>query len=86
MASPSSSSSASQSIFPEELKLFHTIDRTIFSRLVLNLQREPLESMHVMALLLWVERYVACGENLVFTIQTWPDTFVDALAIESSNA
>ncbi|KAE8684901.1 hypothetical protein F3Y22_tig00111105pilonHSYRG00673 [Hibiscus syriacus] len=83
MASSSSSSSTSHTISPEELKLFHTIDRAIFCRLVLNLQREPFESMHVMALLLWLERSVACGENLVYTIQTWPDTFVDALAIES---
>ncbi|KAK8542209.1 hypothetical protein V6N13_137215 [Hibiscus sabdariffa] len=84
MASPSSSSSSSQdqTISAEEIKLFHSIDRAIFSRLVLNLQREPFESMHVVALLLWLERYFTRGRNLVYSIQPWPDTFVDALAEE----
>ncbi|GMJ11939.1 hypothetical protein like AT1G49290 [Hibiscus trionum] len=78
----SSSSSQDHTISQEEIKLFHTIDRAIFSRLVLNLQRQPFESMHVMALLIWLERYFTRGGNLVYSIQPWPDTFVDALADE----
>ncbi|KAG4164529.1 hypothetical protein ERO13_A13G021400v2 [Gossypium hirsutum] len=80
----SSSSSMNHTISLEELKLFHTIDRAIFSRLVLNLQRQPFESMHVMALFLWLENYSCTpGLNLVYNIQPWSDPLINALADEA---
>ncbi|CAH9084209.1 unnamed protein product [Cuscuta epithymum] len=39
----------------EDLHLFHTVDRKIFSRLVIDLGRNPSESMLVMAFWLWLE-------------------------------
>ncbi|XVE99391.1 hypothetical protein REPUB_Repub03eG0194200 [Reevesia pubescens] len=84
MASLSSSSSLrNPTISQEEIKLFHTIDRAIFARLVLNLGRDLGESMHVMALFLWLEHYCSRAGNLVYDIQTWPDSLINALADEA---
>uniref|UniRef100_A0A7N0UC32 Uncharacterized protein n=1 Tax=Kalanchoe fedtschenkoi TaxID=63787 RepID=A0A7N0UC32_KALFE len=44
------------SITMEEFKVFHSIDRQLYTRLVTDLGRDPSESMQVMALLLWLER------------------------------
>ncbi|XVF48892.1 hypothetical protein PTKIN_Ptkin03bG0225000 [Pterospermum kingtungense] len=41
----------------EEIKLFHTVDRKLYTVLVINLWRDPVESIQVIALLwLWLER------------------------------
>ncbi|XWS75098.1 hypothetical protein CRYUN_Cryun01aG0055700 [Craigia yunnanensis] len=83
MASSSTSSSGNSVISQEEIKLYHTIDRNIFARLVLNLGRDPGESMHVMALFLWLEKFSSHARNLVYNIQPWPDTLINALADEA---
>ncbi|XP_052204081.1 uncharacterized protein LOC127809359 [Diospyros lotus] len=43
-------------ITKEQFNLFHAIDRFLYVRLILELARQPAESMHVMALWLWLER------------------------------
>ncbi|KAL5569227.1 hypothetical protein UlMin_025802 [Ulmus minor] len=62
MASNSSSSPYTLSYsFPtlpvseEDYKQFHSIDRRVFTRLVYSLNRDPLESLRLMALWLWLE-------------------------------
>ncbi|KAF8403068.1 hypothetical protein HHK36_011162 [Tetracentron sinense] len=65
----------------EELKSFHSIDREIFSRLVLTLQRDLGESMQVIGLWLWLEE--AGYDNLVNKMLPLPDALVNALADEA---
>ncbi|KAL6957343.1 hypothetical protein U1Q18_049564, partial [Sarracenia purpurea var. burkii] len=40
----------------EEFKLFHKMDRRLYTLLTKDLWRDPLESMRIMALWLWLER------------------------------
>lgn len=70
------------SITLEELRLFHTIDREIFSRLVIGLMRHPGESLLVMALYLWLEnkRFPKILSEMV----SQGDLVVNALAKEAS--
>ncbi|XVF23708.1 hypothetical protein REPUB_Repub13aG0063000 [Reevesia pubescens] len=79
----SSSSSEYPTVSKQEIKLYHTIDRAIFARLLLKLRRDPGESMHVMALLIWLEHNSSHTGNLVYKIQSWPNTLIDALADEA---
>ncbi|KAK2993714.1 hypothetical protein RJ640_003713 [Escallonia rubra] len=65
----------------EEFNMFHTIDRELFTRLILNLGRDPAESIQVMAFLLWLEK-VGHGRNLVNKLLSWPLTLVNGLADE----
>ncbi|XVE68971.1 hypothetical protein DITRI_Ditri09bG0113000 [Diplodiscus trichospermus] len=78
-----SSSSMNSTASNEEIKLYHTIDRNIFSRLVLKLRRDPGESMQVMALFLWLEKNNSHARDLVYNILLWPDTLINALADEA---
>lgn len=91
MASPSPSPSPSSSSFSssefytvtqEEFITFHTIDRTLFSRMVFTLGRDSDESVRVMGLWLWLEQN---GEefNLVHKMLSLPDALVDALSDEA---
>ncbi|XP_022957165.1 uncharacterized protein LOC111458632 [Cucurbita moschata] len=85
MASSSSSSSPRADIYTvtqEEFNVFHTIDRTLFSRMVFTLGRDPDESVRVMGLWLWLEQN---GEefNLVYKMLSLPDALVDALFDEA---
>ncbi|KAK6234066.1 hypothetical protein QUC31_006472 [Theobroma cacao] len=82
LTSSSSTPWRTQTISQEQINLFHTIDRNIFARLVLNLRRDPGESMQVMALLLWVEHGDTLAKNVVYDIQPWPDSLINALAEE----
>ncbi|VFQ64421.1 unnamed protein product [Cuscuta campestris] len=41
----------------EDFKVFHGIDRKLFSRLVIGLGRDPAESMQLMGFLLWLEEH-----------------------------
>lgn len=70
------------SITLEELRLFHTIDREIFSRLVISLMRHPGESLLVMALYLWLEnkRFPKILSKMV----SQGDLVVNGLAKEAS--
>ncbi|KAM4094167.1 hypothetical protein ACB094_06G175200 [Castanea mollissima] len=82
MADPSSPP-IRDSISQEEFNMFHTIDRTLFTRLVFNLGRDPAEATQVMALWLWLEKV---GEeiDMVYTkILSLPDTILNALVDES---
>ncbi|XP_059460354.1 uncharacterized protein LOC132189624 [Corylus avellana] len=65
----------------EELHLYHKIDRDIFSRLVTNFNRDPAESLVVMALWLWLEdkNY----PNIIVKMVGLPDALVGALANEA---
>ncbi|XP_007009707.2 PREDICTED: uncharacterized protein LOC18586329 [Theobroma cacao] len=83
VASSSSASWETQMVSQEQINAFHTIDRNIFARLVLNLRRDLGESIHVMAFLLWVEHVDNPARNLVFNIQPWSDTLINALAKEA---
>lgn len=84
MASTSSSSSSvlTPIVTQEEFKIFHNIDRVLYSRLVFNLNRELAESMQVMALWLWLERSRHVG-NLVNKMLSFPDTLINGLADEA---
>ncbi|KAK4252975.1 hypothetical protein QN277_010819 [Acacia crassicarpa] len=63
MASPSSSfsntdtiASGSVSVSQNEFNQFHSIDRILFTRLLVSLGREANEAMQVMAYLIWLEK------------------------------
>ncbi|KAI9098462.1 hypothetical protein K1719_025087 [Acacia pycnantha] len=62
MASPSSFSntdtiaSGSVSVSQNEFNQFHSIDRILFTRLLVSLGREANEAMQVMAYLIWLEK------------------------------
>ncbi|KMT15882.1 hypothetical protein BVRB_3g055700 [Beta vulgaris subsp. vulgaris] len=74
-------SSSSSEITQEEFFAFHNIDRQLFSRLVLNLRREPSVAMQAAALWLWLERLNMA--QYVVTILTYPDTVFEALIEET---
>ncbi|GAB2291613.1 hypothetical protein Dimus_025868 [Dionaea muscipula] len=65
----------------DEFTLFHRIDRDLYTKLVFNLDRDPEESMLVMAFFLWLER-LGCY-NLVFDIVPLPLPMVNMFADEA---
>ncbi|KAI4379573.1 hypothetical protein MLD38_005853 [Melastoma candidum] len=71
----------SLSITREEFCLFHSIDRAFYSLLVTNLMRDPVESMVVVALFLWLER--KGFRNVVSNALAYPRVVVDELAKEA---
>ncbi|XP_057981089.1 uncharacterized protein LOC131166508 [Malania oleifera] len=78
LLSPPSASFVTQ----EEFNLFHSIDRELYTRLVLALGRDPGETMQVMALWLWLED--AGGDQLlVKKLLSLPDTLLYSLADEA---
>ncbi|EPS73942.1 hypothetical protein M569_00820, partial [Genlisea aurea] len=66
----------------EELKLFYAIDRDLYRILVTDLRRSPAESMHVMALWLWLERVGLC--NIVGKILSLAPPLINRLADEAT--
>ncbi|KAI9387733.1 hypothetical protein POPTR_010G216400v4 [Populus trichocarpa] len=80
-SSSSSSSVLNPMVSPEEFKIFHTIDRTLYTRLVVKLDRDPADSMQVMALWIWLER--EARGNLVKRMLSLPDTLIYSLADEA---
>ncbi|KAL3581459.1 hypothetical protein D5086_015791 [Populus alba] len=78
---PSSPSVLNSMVTPEEFKIFHTIDRTLYTRLTVNLDRDPAESMQVMALWIWLEK--EARDNLVDKMLSLPDALVNSLADEA---
>ncbi|KAL9680395.1 hypothetical protein QQ045_018274 [Rhodiola kirilowii] len=60
----------------EDFKIFHSIDRQLYTRLVISLGHDPTESMHVMALLLWLERSSTSNLYLVNRLLKLPDTIL----------
>jgi hypothetical protein len=65
----------------EEFNTFHTIDRKLYTLFVIYLCRDPVESMQVMALWLWLER-MGFG-NIVHKMLSLPYTLVNELADEA---
>ncbi|CAI8602077.1 unnamed protein product [Vicia faba] len=66
----------------EEFNLFHSVDRQLFSRLVMELGRETSESINVMAFIMWVERKSKDYNLVAKILQRWPDLMVRNLADE----
>lgn len=65
----------------EELHRYHKIDRDVFSRLVIKFKRDPIESLLVMALWLWLED--KGYPNIVVKMVVLSDAIVGALANEA---
>ncbi|KAB2618311.1 hypothetical protein D8674_014180 [Pyrus ussuriensis x Pyrus communis] len=65
----------------EKFKQFHNIDRNLYTILVLKLFRDPLESMQVLALWLWLER--VGFKNVVKKMLSLPYILINELADES---
>ena len=77
------SSTPIDSISQEEFNMFHKIDRTLFTRLVFNLGRDPAEATQVMALWLWLEKIGEEIDMVYSKILSLPDTLLNALVDES---
>ncbi|XP_022132182.1 uncharacterized protein LOC111005103, partial [Momordica charantia] len=69
------------SITLEELHLYHSIDREIFSRLLLKLSRDAAESLLVVSLWLWLEEQGFT--NFIFRIMPLSNPLLNALANEA---
>ncbi|KAL9688120.1 hypothetical protein QQ045_032534 [Rhodiola kirilowii] len=65
----------SSSVTLEDIKIFHSIDRQLYTRLVINLDRDPTESIQMMALLLWLER-INSGLDVVNRLLKLPDAIL----------
>ncbi|XP_057418387.1 uncharacterized protein LOC130712577 [Lotus japonicus] len=72
---------ANVTVTKDEFLLFHDIDRLLFSRLVVELDRETSQSMHVMAFILWVEKKIK-NLKIVQSLLNWPRTSLSNLADE----
>ncbi|TKY44448.1 hypothetical protein E2542_SST31619 [Spatholobus suberectus] len=65
----------------EEFNLFHRIDRELYRILVINLFREPAESMQVHAMWLWLER--VGFRNVVKRVLSLPNILINEVADET---
>ncbi|XVE97895.1 hypothetical protein REPUB_Repub03eG0058300 [Reevesia pubescens] len=65
----------------DEFNTFHRIDRELYILLVINLWRDPVESMQVMALWLWLER--VGFKNVVKKTLSLPYILINELADEA---
>lgn len=65
----------------DELKLFHGIDRSLYLILVRDLARNPLESLYIMGLWMWLER--GGFYNFISKILSLPPFLVNELADEA---
>ncbi|KAI7980258.1 hypothetical protein LOK49_Contig175G00004 [Camellia lanceoleosa] len=86
MASSSFSLTSPSSCLPitdEQFNDFHSIDRILYSRLVLGLARDPAESMQVMALWLLLERG-SYNCHLVNKILSLPGSVINSLVDETA--
>lgn len=68
-------------ISQEDFHLFHSIDRRLYSILVADIWRDPVESMQIMALWLWLER--AGFYNIIKRILALPAILINELADEA---
>ncbi|KAG7599914.1 hypothetical protein ISN44_As06g040810 [Arabidopsis suecica] len=78
---PSNNLSSSTVVTRDEFNAFHTIDRTLFSRLVFHLNRDVDQSFLAMCFLLFLEQS-GYARDVVAYIVSLPDAFVDAVANE----
>ncbi|XP_074356609.1 uncharacterized protein LOC141696354 [Apium graveolens] len=70
-----------ENISDQHFNLYHTIDRTLFYRLVRKLGRNVDESMFVVAFLIWLER-ICYSKNAVHKVISWPFHLINQLANE----
>lgn len=70
-------------ITKEEFKLFHKIDRTLYYVLVIDLLRDPFESMQTLALWIWLERTCRC-KDVINKILSLPHFLINQLADEGA--
>lgn len=76
-SNPLSSGTVSQ----EEFKLFHAIDRELYTLLAIKLWRDPAESMQIIALLMWLE---STGfPNVIKKMTSLPCILVNEIADEA---
>lgn len=68
-------------ITQEEFNHFHKIDRELYTILVINLCRDPLECYHIIALWIWLERMGY--KNVVKNIMALPAILINWLADEA---
>lgn len=73
--------SSSSFVSQEEFNIFHSIDRQLYTILVVNLWRDPVESMQVMALWLWLERLGY--DSVVKKMLSLPQILINELADEA---
>ncbi|XP_027368743.1 uncharacterized protein LOC113874729 [Abrus precatorius] len=71
----------SLSVSQEEFHQFHRIDRELYKILVINLYREPAESMQVLATWLWLER--VGFRNVVKRVLSLPNILINEVADET---
>ncbi|KAK8520381.1 hypothetical protein V6N13_031169 [Hibiscus sabdariffa] len=76
-----SSQSSSFVISDQEFNMFHTIDRTLYSLLVMDLCRDPVEALRFVALWLWLER--VGFKQVVKRILSLPFALINELADEA---
>lgn len=69
------------SISLEELHIYHSIDREIFSRLIIKLSRDTAESLLIISLWLWLEEQGF--PNFIFKIIPLSDPSLNSLANEA---
>ncbi|PON41302.1 Rho guanine nucleotide exchange factor [Parasponia andersonii] len=72
---------ASIVVTQEEFNRFHTIDRELYTLLVINLFRDPAESMQVMGMWLWLEQ--KGFHNVVKKMLSLPHFLINELADEA---
>lgn len=65
----------------EELRSYHSIDRDLYTRLVVQLRRDPAQSLRIMAFWLLLEQ-LGCP-SISFAVRTMSNTAVDALFEEA---
>lgn len=78
---PSNNPSSSIVVTRDEFNAFHTIDRTLFSRLVFHLNRDVDQSFLAMCFLLLLEQSGYARDVIAYLVSL-PDAFVDAVANE----
>ncbi|KAK9081777.1 hypothetical protein Syun_031223 [Stephania yunnanensis] len=74
--------STSSHISVEDLYAFHTIDRELFARLVIDLRRDPGYSMLSLALFLWFSNIGF--PDVVVKLRSLPDAVVDVVGEEAT--
>ncbi|WCJ19418.1 hypothetical protein M5689_001711 [Euphorbia peplus] len=82
MASSSSSNSLNSIVSQEEFNTFHNIDRMLYTRLVVTLDRDTAESTQVMGLWIWLER-AGHVHDLVGKMLSLPDALINSMAEEA---
>ncbi|KAA3486157.1 Rho guanine nucleotide exchange factor [Gossypium australe] len=65
----------------QQFNMFHNIDRELYAVLVMNLCRDPVESLHCIALWLWLER--VGFKKVVTKLLSLPRVLVNELADEA---